>query len=91
MNFRLSEDFRKENTMTSTNPKFPGCVVELLGHDGNAFAILGRVTKALKSHLKEQGATPEVAKITVDTFQTEAMAGDYDALLQTCMRWVTVE
>ena len=51
--------------------------------DGNAFAIIGRVTK----DLKRSGAdTAEIAK-----FQEEAMSGDYDNVLQTCMRWVEVE
>ena len=47
-----------------------------------AFAILGTVTRALR----EAGVSEE----EVDTFHAEAMAGDYDHLIQTCMTWVEV-
>ncbi len=57
--------------------------VSLLGEDGNAFAIIGAVTRALK------GAG--VDKAGVEAFTTEAMAGDYDHLLQVCMKTVNVE
>ena len=65
------------------DPKFPEIEVTLTGADGNAFAILGTVKKALK----ESGmVTPEEIK----AFMDEATSGDYDHLLQTCMFWVTV-
>jgi len=57
--------------------------VQLTGEDGNAFAILGAVVKGLK----QAGASP----FDIDTFQQEAMSGDYDHLLQVCMRWVNVQ
>jgi hypothetical protein len=56
--------------------------VKLVGTDGNAFAILGKVIKALKA----AGATPEELK----EFQDQATSGDYDNLLATCMEWVEV-
>lgn len=56
--------------------------VNLSGEDGNAFAILGKVQKALK----RAGATKE----QVSEFFTEATGGDYDHLLQTVMQWVNV-
>jgi len=56
--------------------------VQLSSEDGNAFAIMGRVSKALK----RGGASPEEVK----EFQSEATSGDYDHLLQTCMKWVNV-
>jgi hypothetical protein len=56
--------------------------VTLIGEDGNAFAILGRVRRAIS-----RSDHPEL----VDAFLQEAMAGDYDHLLQTCMQYVTVE
>jgi hypothetical protein len=62
--------------------RFPEASVQLVGQDGNAFAILGRVQSALK----KAGATQEDVK----EFQDEATAGDYNALLQTVMRWVNV-
>ncbi len=56
--------------------------VKLVGEDGNAFAILGRVTKALR----KAGMKKEVA-----LFMEEATAGDYDHLLRTAMKYVEVE
>ena len=44
--------------------RFPEVVVELVGHDGNAFAILGKVSRALR----KGGATKE----EVDEFMAEA-------------------
>jgi len=57
-------------------------VVELLGADGNAFAIMGKV----KNALKRAGADKEyVAK-----YLKEAMAGDYDNLLVVSMEYAEV-
>lgn len=64
------------------NPRFPNITVKLVGKDGNAFAILGAVSKALRK--------ASVAQADVDAFFTEATAGDYNHLLQTCMLWVEV-
>lgn len=60
--------------------KYPEISVQLVGEDGNAFAILGRVTDALR-----RGG---VAKAEINVFVAEATSGNYDELLQTCMRWV---
>lgn len=56
--------------------------VKLTKTDGNAFAILGKVKRALKDG--------EVSQETIDEFLKEAMSGDYDHLLQTCMKYVNV-
>ncbi|NLS80141.1 MAG: hypothetical protein GXY76_23115 [Chloroflexi bacterium] len=64
-------------------PKYPQVKVKLVGEDGNAFAILGRVTKALR-----KGG---VSREEVDAFLHEAMSGDYDHLLWTVMDWVDVD
>lgn len=61
-------------------PRYPEVRVELVGQDGNAFAILGRVSKALR----REGIDPK-------PFMDEATSGDYDHLLQTCMNWVSVD
>lgn len=63
--------------------KHPEIVVTLVGEDGNAFAILGRVRKALR-----RGGVPAEE---IDLFINEATSGDYDHLLRTAMSWVTVE
>ena len=63
--------------------KYDDIRVQLTGTDGNAFAVIGRVNKALKR-----------AGILVaerDQFVREAMSGDYDHLLRTCMKWVRVD
>ena len=64
-------------------PKYENVSVVLVNEDGNAFSIMGRVTKALRR--------AKVSDTAVKTFQQEAMAGDYDNLLQTVMKWVNVE
>jgi len=57
--------------------------VRLIGTDGNAFAILGRVQRALR----DAGWTQE----QVDAFRAEATSGDHDHLLGTVMRHLDVE
>jgi hypothetical protein len=61
------------------NIKYPDIKVKLLGEDGNAFAIMGAVGKALRS----AGVDPK-------PYQAEAMAGDYDNLLRVTQEWVVV-
>lgn len=73
-------------TVTGTvvsGPRFPEITVALLGHDGNAFAILGAVTRALR--------IAGVPRDEVDRYTTEATSGDYDNLLAVTMRWVDVQ
>ncbi len=64
-------------------PKHPEIVVRLTGEDGNAFAILGAVLRAMR-----RAGVPAAER---DAFTAEATASDYDHLLATTMRWVTVE
>ena len=64
------------------NVKYPHIEVQLTGEDGNAFFIIGRVMKALK-----RGG---VEKAEVEAFSQEAMSGDYNNVLQTAMKWVSV-
>ena len=69
--------------MTQNNgPKYPDISVQLTGEDGNAFAVIASVSKALK----RGGAGPD----EVASFRTQALDGDYDHVLQTCMAWVDV-
>ena len=56
--------------------------VQLTGTDGNAFVILGRVSQGII----EAGGE----KSDVIDFQDEAMSGDYNHLLRTCIEWVNV-
>ena len=62
--------------------RYPNVTVELVGQDGNAFAILGRVRQALRR--------AGVSREEQDAFTAEATSGDYNDLLATCMRWVDV-
>ena len=64
------------------DPKYPKVKVKLVGEDGNAFSILGRVVRALR--------TANVEASELDAFKTEATAGDYDHLLATVSKWVSV-
>jgi hypothetical protein len=64
-------------------PTYPHITVKLTGEDGNAFAILGRVLRAMRC-----AGVPQVER---DTFRQEATASDYDHLLHTVIRWVDVE
>jgi len=63
--------------------KYPNITVRLVGEDGNSMAIVITVKNALrKNGIPEE----EISK-----FQAEALSGDRDHLLQTCMAWVEVE
>ena len=55
--------------------------VKLVGTDGNAFAIIGKVNSAIKRAGYEQEAKD---------FMKEAISGDYDHVLQTCMKYVNI-
>ncbi len=62
--------------------KYPEINVPLVGEDGNAFSILGRVSRAMKrNNVYDEW----------DTFHTEATSGDYDNLLRTVMAWFSVD
>lgn len=63
-------------------PHYPEIEVQLVGQDGNAFAIIGRVRRALR-----QGG---VSEDQISSFCEEAMSGDYDNVLRTAMQWVSV-
>lgn len=64
-------------------PLYPDVEVQLSGEDGNAFSIIGRVSR----ELRKAGAPAE----EVERFREEAMSGDYDNVLQTCFKWVEVD
>lgn len=71
---------KESNTMKT--PIYPNIEVELVGGDGNAFTILGKVRKAMR-----RGGVPAEQ---IDAFTAEATEGDYDHLLRTVMTWVEV-
>lgn len=64
--------------------RFPQVSVQLSQNtDGNAFSVLAKVKKAL--------AKAGVSRAEQEEFFAEATSGDYDHLLQTCMKYVNVE
>jgi hypothetical protein len=65
------------------NIKYPEITVKLIGNDGNAFSILGTMERALeKAHVPED---------QINEFMQDAMSGNYNHLLATCLQWVTVQ
>jgi len=62
--------------------KFPDVKVKLVGRDGNAFAIMGAVTAAMR----KGGCSKE----QIDEYTAAAMSGDYDNLLRVSSETVTV-
>jgi hypothetical protein len=60
-------------------PKFDAIIT---GVDGNAFVVMGRTTKAMKS----AGAT----KADVDEYIAAATSGDYNNLLRVTMEYVDI-
>ncbi|EIM63243.1 hypothetical protein [Desulfobacter postgatei] len=67
---------------TKSEPK-TDVKVKLIGEDGNAFHILGKVIKALQ----KAGYDKEF----IQQFQDEATSGNYDHLLATVMEYVDIE
>lgn len=67
----------------ATGPKYPNIIVPLSGEDGNAFAIMGAVKRALRRN----GVPVE----EIIQYSEESRAGDYDNLIQTAMKWVTID
>jgi len=82
------EKIMSDTGATPSGPRYPEVVVQLTGQDGNAYAIMGQIRKALKSHLQEHGYTPEVIATAVKLYFDEATAGDYDNLLRVTMRTI---
>ena len=62
--------------------KYPEIKVRLVGEDGNAFSILGRVLGVMR----DNGIKNEW-----DTFHAEATSDDYNHLLRTVMAWFAVD
>lgn len=68
--------------MSDMEVRYPDVEVQLIGASGNAGSIMGSVARALKSH----GVPVE----EIDEYRMESMSGDYNHLIQTAMRWVSV-
>lgn len=64
-------------------PKYPNIKAKLIGQDGNAYAIIGTVKQALRK--------ANVPQNDIDEFVVEAMSGDYNNVIVTALKWVTVK
>lgn len=68
--------------LLNTEVKYPNITIDLSDQDGNAFAIIGTCTLALKRNgLRDQ----------VKPFVLEATSGDYQKLFNTIFSWFSVE
>ena len=68
--------------LINTKVKYPNISIDLSNQDGNAFAIIGACTLALKRNgLRNQ----------VKPFIAEATSGDYDNVLRTVLAWFSVD
>lgn len=63
-------------------PKYD-ITVKLIGEDGNAFAILGAVSRAMRR--------AGISQNEITNYLNEAKSGDYDNLLRVTMQTVNVE
>jgi len=63
-------------------PKYPSVRVQLTGNDGNAYAVIGAVSKALRREV-----SPDAAAAFTDAAM---VCGSYDELLQLAMQTVEV-
>ena len=66
----------------TTDVKYPHVKVKLVGQDGNAFMVLGLCQNAAR----KAGLTSE----QIAEWRGEAVIGDYDNLLLTCMKYFVV-
>jgi hypothetical protein len=78
----LHGDEAQERILREVDVKYPHVKVRLVGTDGNAFAVLGAVLRAMRN--------AGLAESVRSEFSAEATSGDYNHLLGTCMRWVDV-
>jgi len=62
-------------------PKYPEVEVQLVGEDGNTFAILGRCKKASKGKISDE---------QFEEFSNKFMSGDYNRALSTVQEYFTV-
>ena len=70
-------------THMNSTIKYPNIVVDLSTIDGNAFSVMGAVTRAMKKH--------GLPTSEVDAYRKEAMSGNYNNLLTVTMNWVAVD
>lgn len=63
--------------------KYPDINIPMVGEDGNAFSILGRIRRAMRR--------ADLPDSEWELFHTEATSGDYDKLLMTVLNWFAID
>ena len=63
--------------------KYPEITVQLTGRDGNAYAIMGAVRRALRE--------AKISTDEIDEYTKQSTSGDYNNLLFVATKWVTCE
>lgn len=71
-----------EAVMESTQYPLTDIKCQLIGTNGNAFALIGKVRNAL-----HRGGRSDL----IEDFTREAMSGDYENVIATCLKYVDVE
>lgn len=66
----------------ATDTRYPNIGVDLSNVNGNAHALIGTVSRALRRN--------GVGQEEIREFQDQAKSGDYDNVIQTIMSWVDV-
>ena len=64
-------------------PHYPEIIAVLTGKDSNAMNLISCVRQVLRR--------AKVPSDKVKEFSDDALSGDYDHVLQTCMQWVVVD
>lgn len=78
-----------EWTGSTKNPRYRGVTAQLTGESGNAYAVIGRVSLAIRTDAENHFKTREKAREAASAFEEEAFKSEsYDALLQLCLRTV---
>ena len=62
--------------------RYPAIQVPLIGRGSNALAVVAAVSRALE----QAGVRQE----EIANFYDEALSGDYNRVLQTALRWITI-
>ena len=79
----MRNDHLEEPRNTASGHSYPLPVCRLIGTDGNVFAIIGKVRRALR----EAGQPERAAAFVERAFQ----AHSYDEVLQLCLEFVEVQ
>lgn len=76
--------------MPNDTPRFPAVKIQiqLTEPEGNAFAIVNKVSNTLKTAGIDGRTVEEFVDETYTLFES---GGDYDQLKKLCERWVTME